>query len=81
MRNLINDSGHTCSPWSRFLDMSKMESGNLEISPEPFAPRGALLNAQPAGPEGEENGIDLVTRAGEDLPVITAIPARSSRSF
>ncbi len=37
---LINDSGqHLLSVVNGILDMSKMESGNFEISPEPFAPR------------------------------------------
>ena len=35
---LINDSGqHLLSVVNGILDMSKMESGNFEISPEPFA--------------------------------------------
>jgi two-component system, cell cycle sensor histidine kinase DivJ len=73
---LINDSGqHLLSLVNGILDMSKMESGNFEISPEPFAPRVALLNccnllALKAG----ENGIDLVTRVPEDLPVMTGDP-------
>ena len=42
---LINDSGqHLLSVVNGILDMSKMESGNFEIAPEPFAPRAALLN-------------------------------------
>jgi len=40
---LINDSGqHLLSVVNGILDMSKMESGNFEISAEPFAPRAAL---------------------------------------
>jgi cell cycle sensor histidine kinase DivJ len=36
---LINDSGqHLLSVVNGILDMSKMESGNFEITPEPFAP-------------------------------------------
>jgi cell cycle sensor histidine kinase DivJ len=54
------------------LDMSKMESGNFEISPEPFAPRTALLNCcNLLALKARENGIDLVTRAPEDLPDMT----------
>jgi cell cycle sensor histidine kinase DivJ len=42
---LINDSGqHLLSVVNGILDMSKMETGNFEISPEPFAPRAALLH-------------------------------------
>jgi cell cycle sensor histidine kinase DivJ len=73
---LINDSGqHLLSVVNGILDMSKMESGNFEISPEPFAPRGALLNCcNLLALKARENGIDLVTRADEDLPVITGDP-------
>ena len=51
---LINDSGqHLLSVVNGILDMSKMESGNFEISPEPFAPRAALMQLlQSAGAEG-----------------------------
>src|SRR3984893_15503294 len=42
---LINDSGqHLLAVVNGILDMSKMETGNFEISPEPFTPRAALLN-------------------------------------
>jgi cell cycle sensor histidine kinase DivJ len=42
---LINDSGqHLLSVVNGILDMSKMESGNFEIAPEPFAPRAARIN-------------------------------------
>jgi cell cycle sensor histidine kinase DivJ len=73
---LINDSGqHLLSVVNGILDMSKMESGNFEISPEPFAPRAALLNCcNLLALKARENGIDLITRAPEDLPVITGDP-------
>jgi cell cycle sensor histidine kinase DivJ len=73
---LINDSGqHLLSVVNGILDMSKMESGNFELSPEPFAPRGALLNCcNLLALKARENGVDLVTRASEDLPVMTGDP-------
>jgi two-component system, cell cycle sensor histidine kinase DivJ len=73
---LINDSGqHLLSVVNGILDMSKMQSGNFEISPEPFAPRGALLNCcNLLALKARESGIDLVTRAPEDLPDITGDP-------
>jgi two-component system, cell cycle sensor histidine kinase DivJ len=73
---LINDSGqHLLSVVNGILDMSKMQSGNFEISPEPFAPRAALLNCcNLLALKARENGIDLVARAPEDLPVITGDP-------
>jgi cell cycle sensor histidine kinase DivJ len=73
---LINDSGqHLLSVVNGILDMSKMETGNFEISPEPFAPRAALLNCcNLLALKAREGGIDLVTDAPQDLPVITGDP-------
>jgi two-component system, cell cycle sensor histidine kinase DivJ len=67
---LINDSGkHLLSVVNGILDMSKIESGHFEIVPEPFAPRPALLNCcNLLALKARENGVDLVTRAPEDLP-------------
>jgi len=73
---LINDSGqHLLSVVNGILDMSKMESGNFEISPEPFAPRTALINCcNLLALKARENAIDLVTRAPENLPFMTGDP-------
>ena len=73
---LINDSGqHLLSVVNGILDMSKMETGNFEISPEPFAPRAALINCcNLLALKARESGIDLVIRVPEDLPVITGDP-------
>ncbi len=73
---LINDSGqHLLSVVNGILDMSKMETGNFEISPEPFAPRAAVINCcNLLALKARENGIDLVTRVLEDLPVMNGDP-------
>jgi cell cycle sensor histidine kinase DivJ len=73
---LINDSGqHLLSVVNGILDMSKMESGNFEISPEPFAPRPALINCcNLLALKARDNGIDLVIRVPDDLPVMTGDP-------
>ena len=73
---LINDSGqHLLSVVNGILDMSKMESGNFDISPEPFAPRAALINCcSLLALKARESGIELVTRVPEDLPVMTGDP-------
>jgi cell cycle sensor histidine kinase DivJ len=73
---LINDSGqHLLSVVNGILDMSKMEAGSFEIAPEPFAPRPALINCcNLLALKARENGIDLVTRAPEDLPHINGDP-------
>jgi cell cycle sensor histidine kinase DivJ len=73
---LINDSGqHLLSVVNGILDMSKMESGNFEISPEPFAPGVALINCcNLLALKARESGIELATRAADDLPVMTGDP-------
>ncbi len=73
---LINDSGpHLLSVVNGILDMSKMDSGNFEISPEPFAPRTALLHCcNLLALKARENGVDLATRLPEDLPAMTGDP-------
>ena len=73
---LIHDSGqHLLSVVNGILDMSKMESGTFELTPEPFAPRAALVNCcNLLALKARENGIDLVTRAPDDLSEITGDP-------
>ncbi|MGJ4994964.1 PAS domain-containing sensor histidine kinase [Bradyrhizobium sp. HKCCYLR20261] len=73
---LINDSGqHLLSVVNGILDMSKMESGNFELTPEPFAPRAALINCcNLLALRARENGIDLSADVPQDLPVITGDP-------
>jgi cell cycle sensor histidine kinase DivJ len=73
---LINDSGqHLLSVVNGILDISKMETGNFEISPEPFAPRAALIHCcNLLALKARESGIDLVTRAPQDLPVMNGDP-------
>ena len=48
---LINDSGHhLLSVVNGILDMSKMETGDFEITPEPFAPAAVIAQLlRPAG--------------------------------
>jgi two-component system, cell cycle sensor histidine kinase DivJ len=73
---LINDSGqHLLSVVNGILDMSKMETGNFEISPQAFAPRAALINCcNLLALKARENGIELATDAPKDLPDITGDP-------
>jgi two-component system, cell cycle sensor histidine kinase DivJ len=73
---LINDSGqHLLGVVNGILDMSKMETGNFEISREPFAPRAAVINCcNLLALKARESGIDLVTRVLEDLPVMNGDP-------
>jgi two-component system, cell cycle sensor histidine kinase DivJ len=71
---LINESGrHLLSVVNGILDMSKIDSGNFEITPEPFAPGQTVatccdLMALKAG----EAGIELVRRIAPGLPEINA---------
>jgi cell cycle sensor histidine kinase DivJ len=73
---LIHDSGqHLLSVVNGILDLSKMESGNFEITPEPFAPRAALLNCcDLLALKARDNSIDLITRAPDNLPLMTGDP-------
>jgi two-component system, cell cycle sensor histidine kinase DivJ len=73
---LIRDSGqHLLSVVNGILDMSKMETGTFEIAPEPFAPRPALLNCcNLLALKARESGVDLITRAPDDLPVMNGDP-------
>ncbi|WP_291845031.1 ATP-binding protein [Bradyrhizobium sp.] len=73
---LIHDSGqHLLSMVNGILDMSKMEAGNFEISPEPFAPRAALLHCcNLLALKARDSGVDLIIRAPEELPVMTGDP-------
>ncbi|MBX9777883.1 MAG: PAS domain S-box protein [Xanthobacteraceae bacterium] len=72
--HLINDSGHhLLSVVNGILDMSKIESGNFEITPEPFAPRRVIAeSAALLGYKAREMGIDLVVDLPESLPELVA---------
>jgi cell cycle sensor histidine kinase DivJ len=71
---LINESGrHLLSVVNGILDMSKIESGNFEIAPEPFAPRQVISECcQLLGYKARESGIELVVDLPENLPELVA---------
>ena len=71
---LINDSGHhLLSVVNGILDMSKMESGNFEITPEPFAPAPAIRSCcDILALKAQEAGVALNVRVAADLPEIVA---------
>lgn len=71
---LINDSGtHLLAVVNGILDMSKMETGDFEISPEPFAPLKVISNCcDILALRARESGLDLVMRNAEDVPEIVA---------
>ena len=58
---LINDSGtHLLAVVNGILDMSKMETGDFEISPEPFAPAQVIGNCcDILALKARESGLDL----------------------
>jgi len=71
---LINESGqHLLSVVNGILDMSRIETGNFEITPEPFA-LGPVISGccQLLALKAHEAGIDLVHRHGTRLPEIVA---------
>jgi cell cycle sensor histidine kinase DivJ len=71
--NLINDSGtHLLSVVNGILDMSKMETGDFEITPEPFQPGPVIRSCcDLLALKARENSLDLVTKL-DDLPEIVA---------
>jgi cell cycle sensor histidine kinase DivJ len=71
---LINDSGmHLLSVVNGILDMSKIETGDFEVSPEPFAPAPAIGNCcDLLALKARESGLDLAMRLPDNLPEIVA---------
>jgi cell cycle sensor histidine kinase DivJ len=71
---LIHESGqHLLAVVNDILDMSKIDSGNFPITPEPFAPDRALaICCDLMALRAAEAGIELVRRIGADLPEINA---------
>jgi cell cycle sensor histidine kinase DivJ len=71
---LINDSGnHLLSVVNGILDMSKMETGDFEISPEPFGPAQVIGNCcDILALKARECGLELTIRLPADLPEIIA---------
>ena len=71
---LINDSGnHLLSVVNGILDMSKMETGDFEITPEPFAPAGVVVNCcDLLALKASDAGLELIVRNADDLPDIVA---------
>jgi cell cycle sensor histidine kinase DivJ len=72
--HLINDSGtHLLSVVNGILDMSKMETGDFEISPEPFAPAPVIGGCcDLLALKAREQGLDLVVRLPDSVPEIVA---------
>ncbi len=71
---LINESGHHLhSVVNGILDMSKIEAGNFEITPEPVAP-GRVIGecCDLLAPRAREAGINVVADLPNDLPQLVA---------
>jgi cell cycle sensor histidine kinase DivJ len=71
---LINDSGrHLLSVVNGILDVSKIETGNFAITPEPFAPASAIETCTDLmALKAQESGLELRTRLAADLPEVMA---------
>ena len=71
---VINDSGrHLLSVVNGILDMSKMETGNFEIAPEPLAPAQAIRNCcDLLALKARDAGVDLKTRIAAEMPEVIA---------
>ncbi|MEA2907187.1 MAG: two-component system, cell cycle sensor histidine kinase DivJ [Alphaproteobacteria bacterium] len=72
--HLINESGHhLLSVVNGILDMSKIETGNFEITPEPFRPALAVEDCcDLLAFKADEAGIELVMSLPANLPEIVA---------
>ena len=71
---LINESGrHLLAVVNGILDVSKMETGNFEITPEPFAPARAIESCTDLlALKARDSGIELKLRLAHDLPEVAA---------
>jgi cell cycle sensor histidine kinase DivJ len=71
---LINESGrHLLSVVNGILDMSKMDTGNFEITPEPFAPAQAIVSCcDLLALKARDAGVEIKTRIALNLPEVVA---------
>jgi cell cycle sensor histidine kinase DivJ len=71
---LINESGrHLLAVVNGILDMSKMESGNFEITPEPCAPGEVVTNCcDILALKAKSAGVELNVRVPPTLPEVVA---------
>ena len=71
---LINESGrHLLSVVNGILDMSKMETGNFEITPEPFRAGPAIVSCcDLLALKARDAGVELKMRVAADLPEVVA---------
>ncbi|MGB8040480.1 MAG: HAMP domain-containing sensor histidine kinase, partial [Pseudolabrys sp.] len=71
---LNNDSGrHLLSVVNGILDVSKIENGNFEITPEPFTPAPAIEScADLLALKAQDAGVELTMRIAPDLPDVAA---------
>jgi signal transduction histidine kinase len=72
--HVINESGqHLLSVVNGMLDMSKIEAGNFEIAPEPFAPaRVVAACCSLLALKASDAEVSLENTAADDLPEIVA---------
>jgi cell cycle sensor histidine kinase DivJ len=71
---LINESGnHLLSVVNGILDMTKLDTGDFEIRPEPFRPAGVIGGCcDLLALKARQAGLELVVEAPADLPEIVA---------
>jgi two-component system, cell cycle sensor histidine kinase DivJ len=71
---LINESGrHLLSVVNGILDVSKMETGTFEITPEPFAPGPSIVSVcDLLALNARDAGVEIKTRIALDLPEVLA---------
>jgi two-component system, cell cycle sensor histidine kinase DivJ len=71
---LIHESGqHLLAVVNGILDVSKIETGNFEVTPKPFSPAPVLRTCcNILALKAREGGIDLIARIPDELPEIVA---------
>ncbi|HVY00866.1 MAG TPA: ATP-binding protein [Pseudorhodoplanes sp.] len=71
---LINESGHhLLAVVNDVLDMSKMEAGDFEISPEPFSPREVIARScEMLALKARDSGVELSVDLPANLPDMVA---------
>jgi two-component system, cell cycle sensor histidine kinase DivJ len=71
---LIHESGqHLLAVVNGILDVSKIETGNFEVTPEPFSPAPVLRTCcDILALKARDGGIDLIARIPGELPEIVA---------
>jgi PAS domain S-box-containing protein len=77
LEDIANSGNHLLQLINDVLDLAKVESGKMELSPEIFAPKKAVEEVcSVVKPMVEQKHITLTTQIAADLPSVTLDPLR-----